>query len=102
MKTIAERVRLCLGCPQCRFVTRYAPLNECSWFSRCPGFPNRLQMRPGRVQLQRHRTRLVRFHNGSVASHDHLAILLLLLQHSANPDLQDIDGARAPATPPPQ
>ena len=97
---MAECVRLCLGCPQCRFVTRYAPLNECSWFSRCPGFPDRLR-RPDRSQSQRHSTRLVRFHNGSVASHDHLAILRLLLQHSANPDLQDINGTRAPATPPP-
>ena len=32
----------------------------------------------------------------------HLSIMLVLLQHSANPDLQDINGARAPATPPPQ
>lgn len=67
VKTMAECVQLCLDCPQCRFVTRYAPLNECLWFSRCPGFPDRLQRRKGKVQSKRHRTRLVRFHNGSVA-----------------------------------
>lgn len=67
VKTMAECVQLCLDCPQCRFVTRYAPLNECLWFSRCPGFPDRLQRRKGKVQSKRHRTRLVHFHNGSVA-----------------------------------
>jgi hypothetical protein len=62
VSTTAECVRLCQGCPQCRFITRYTPLKECSWFSACAGFSSgRLRQLPGK----HHRTSMVRHHNGS-------------------------------------